>query len=124
MPPFTPSPVVRIPMSDLPMETDVQTVQTLLQEGSGFLFLDCREQAEYATARIEGATLLPMSEIQTRVGELDGQQECHVVIHCHHGGRSLQVAHWLRQQGYTQAQSMAGGIDLWSQLIDASIPRY
>jgi rhodanese-related sulfurtransferase len=46
------------------------------------------------------------------------------VVHCHHGGRSLRVAHWLREQGFANAQSMAGGIDRWSQEIDPSVPRY
>jgi len=43
---------------------------------------------------------------------------------CHHGQRSLSVAMWLRGQGFEQAQSLAGGIDAWSRLIDAAVPRY
>jgi rhodanese-related sulfurtransferase len=65
-----------------------------------------------------------MSEIQERIGELDGRQNDRIVIHCHHGGRSLQVAHWMRQQGYSNAQSMAGGIDLWAQEIEPGMTRY
>ena len=111
-------------MSDLPIETDVEQVQQLLADEADFLLLDCREPAEYETAHIEGATLVPMSQIQARLKELESHKERHVVVHCHHGGRSLQVAQWLRLQGFEQSQSMAGGIDIWAVKIDPSVPRY
>mgnify|MGYP001484264779 CR=1 FL=1 len=107
-----------------PLEIDCATVQTLLDDGTEFLFLDCREADEYATARIEGTVLLPMSELTERVAELTPHQSRLVVVHCHHGGRSLRVARWLRTQGFEEAVSLAGGIDLWSQTIDPQIPRY
>jgi rhodanese-related sulfurtransferase len=31
---------------------------------------------------------------------------------------------WLREQGFEKAQSLAGGIDHWSRVIDPSVPRY
>lgn len=106
------------------LETDCQTVHTRLAAGDDLLLLDCREQDEFETARIQGATLVPMSELATRVGELDAHKTRDVVVYCHHGGRSLRVAMWLRQQGFPRAVSMAGGIDQWSQQIDPAIPRY
>ena len=106
------------------LEIDTQSVKTMLDDGADFLLLDCREQDEYDTSQIDGALLLPMSEMQERVGELDEHKDRQVVVHCHHGGRSLRVAMWLRGQGFTQAVSMAGGIDEWSQVIDPSVPRY
>jgi len=48
----------------------------------------------------------------------------HIVVLCHHGQRSLSVAMWLRGQGFERAQSLAGGIDAWSRVIDPSVPRY
>lgn len=107
-----------------PMEVDCQTVKQKLDNGEEFLFLDCREQNEYDLVRIEGASLLPMSEIQERVGELDEHRGREIVVHCHHGGRSLQVAGWLTQRGFSNVKSLAGGIDLWAQVIDPSLPRY
>ncbi len=111
-------------MSELGLEISVSETKQLLDSGADFYFLDCREQDEWDYVKIEGAELLPMSEIQARVGELEPQKDRRVVIHCHHGGRSLQVAQWLRKQGFAEAQSMAGGIDVWSQDIDDSKPRY
>lgn len=111
-------------MPELPLEISCQAVKAKLDAGDGFLLLDCRENDEYAVARIAGARLLPMSEIQARRDELTGERERPIVVHCHHGGRSLQVARWLRQQGFPQVQSMAGGIDRWSLEIDSAVPRY
>lgn len=106
------------------IEIDCQNVKSKLDSDDSFLLLDCREQNEWDHVRIDGATLVPMSEIQERVGELDAHRDGEVIVYCHHGGRSLQVANWLRQQGFSQAQSMAGGIDVWAQEIEPGLPRY
>ena len=106
-----------------PIEIDCASVQQALGQAS-CLLLDCREQDEYDLARIEGATLLPMSEIQDRLAELEPHRDRHLLVYCHHGMRSLQVAQWLRSQGFPTVQSMSGGIDAWSQLIDPTVPRY
>ena len=108
----------------LPLEIDVAGVHGLIEQDEPMLLLDCREQPEYDTVHIHGSTLLPMSEIQDRAGELAEHQGARVVVYCHHGGRSLQVATWLRQQGFELAQSMSGGIDQWSLDIDPNLPRY
>jgi rhodanese-related sulfurtransferase len=108
----------------LPIDIDVLSVQQLRQSGTDFLLLDCRKPEEYAAARIEGSTLIPMQEIQQRVGEISDDLNRHIVVHCHHGGRSLRVTHWLREQGFPNVQNMAGGIDAWSLEVDPSVPRY
>jgi len=108
-----------------PLEIDCRTVaDKLKQPDEGFVLLDCREQDEYDLVRIAGAQLLPMSQLAARAAELEPYRDKQLVVHCHHGGRSLQVAAWLRKQGYAKAQSMAGGIDQWSTEIDPSLPRY
>ena len=67
----------------------------------------------------------PLVPVSARTGEgLEPLREAHVVVHCHHGGRSLQVAQWLRRQGFGRVQNMTGGIDAWSREIDAGVPRY
>ena len=108
----------------LPMEISCQEVKSKFDSGESFVLLDCRELDEYQTAHIPQATFLPMSEIQSRIAELNAHRESNLVVHCHHGGRSLKVAAWLRQQGFQKAQSMRGGIDQWSTDIDRTIPRY
>ena len=110
--------------SAAPLEVTVQHVQALRDSEADFLLLDCRERDEYETARIDGSVLIPMSEIAQRAEELAPHKDRNIVVHCHHGGRSMRVTQWLREQGYTQAQNMAGGIDAWSLQIDSAVPRY
>lgn len=107
-----------------PMEVDCGTVRARRQAGEQFLFLDCREQSEYDLVHIDGTVLIPMSQLTTRIAELEPYREASIVIHCHHGGRSLRVANWLRQQGFSQAVSLAGGIDQWATEIEPGMARY
>lgn len=108
----------------LPLEISTREVQQLRQQGADLLLMDCREADEYDIARIDGAMLVPLSELRHRVAELEPHCNRRIIVHCHHGGRSLQVAEALRQHGFEKIQSMAGGIDEWSQEVDPSIPRY
>jgi len=109
---------------ELPLEIDVHAVAESLRRGDDFLLLDVREPSEHAMAKIDGSVLLPMSELAGRAGELDSHQNRLIVVHCHHGGRSLQVTHALRASGFDRVQNMAGGIDQWSLQVDTSVPRY
>ncbi|MCA9042515.1 MAG: rhodanese [Planctomycetaceae bacterium] len=112
-------------MSDsTPLEMTCEQVKAKLDNKDDFLLLDCREEDEYRTVHIDGATLIPMSVVQERVGELETNKEGEIVVYCHHGGRSLRVTMWLRQQGFAKAINMSGGIDEWAQKIDPSLPRY
>lgn len=110
--------------SELPLEVDVQTVAKMQQSEDSFVLLDVREQQEFDTARIGGSRLIPMSELRERVQELEDCRDQRIVVHCHHGMRSLQVTQAMRQAGFSQTQSMAGGIDQWSIEIDDAVPRY
>ena len=109
-----------------PIEIDVQATSQLLQQHSNedFLLLDCREPDEHETCRIEGSKLIPMRSIPDRLAELESWKDRPLVVHCHHGSRSMRVVQFLRENGFPQAQNMAGGIDVWSQQIDGGVPRY
>ncbi len=108
----------------LPLEIDVLSVKQMLDRGERFVLLDCREADEVATASIAGSLHIPMREIPARLAELDDAKAGRLVVHCHHGGRSQRVTHFLRQQGFTQAQNMSGGIQAWSEHVDPSVPQY
>ncbi len=92
--------------------------------------LDVREPWEVQTASVseDGFTLLriPMREVPARVEQLKqelapGQP---VACLCHHGMRSLQVANYLEQNGFTQVVNLQGGIDAWSKQRDPAVPLY
>jgi rhodanese-related sulfurtransferase len=104
-------------------EITAEEVKRKLDQGEEFILLDVREPWEFETASMSGAKLIPMGDIPSRAHqELDPDD--HIVVVCHHGVRSMNVTAWLRQQGYEKAQSMRGGIDVWSRQIDPSVPVY
>ena len=103
------------------MMIEPKVLVELLKQTGKLLLLDCREPWEHQTARIEGSTLIPMKEIPGRLHEIP--QDRQVIVYCHAGMRSLDVASWLRKQG-VDAQSLSGGIDRWSREIDPKVPRY
>ena len=90
------------------------------------LLLDVREPWELQTACVQedGFELLriPMREVPARLAELDPARP--IACLCHHGMRSLQVANYLTQNGFTEVVNLQGGIDAWSQEVDPSVPCY
>ncbi|MEX2213364.1 MAG: rhodanese-like domain-containing protein [Phycisphaeraceae bacterium] len=105
-------------------EMSPRQVKAMLDAGEDFVLLDCRTPPEFDHCRIEGAIFLPLQEVGRRLAELEPACEKKIVIHCHHGMRSLQMASFLRQRGFSDVTSMAGGIDLWSMDIDPGVARY
>jgi rhodanese-related sulfurtransferase len=107
------------------MEVSPQEVKARLDAGEKLALIDVREPQEFATARIEGGELIPMRTVPAELQRLDAlSDEGTLIVYCHHGVRSLNVVNWLRQQGVEACQSMAGGIEAWSVLVDSSVPRY
>ena len=89
---------------------------------SQLVVLDVREPDEIAVARLEEAKWIPLREIPQRLGEIPRDRP--VVVMCHRGGRSRQVAAYLLANGYAEVFNLAGGIDAWAQDVDRSLPRY
>jgi rhodanese-related sulfurtransferase len=109
----------------LPLEIPPQEVQRRLQTGEKLTLIDVREPHEFQLARIEGAELVTMRNVPAELSRLDAHaDDAPLIVFCHHGVRSLNVVHWLREQGVEACQSMAGGIDRWSLEIDTGVPRY
>lgn len=110
----------------LPIEISPEESARLVAgaDGPPAVLLDCRTPEEHAIARIAGAILVPMPEIPERLAEFEEWRSRTIVVHCHHGMRSLRVAQWLRERGFPAVTSMRGGIDAWSATIDPSVPVY
>jgi len=105
-------------------ETTAQELAAARKRGEELLLLDVREPSEHARAKIEGAKLVPLGQLETRAKELEAWRHKRIVIHCHHGGRSARACALLREQGFEHVENLAGGIDAWSQSVDPSVPRY
>ncbi len=84
--------------------------------------VDVREPAEHDTARIQGATLIPLRTLPQHVASLPREHE--IILLCHHGMRSEMAGNFLLAQGFPRVSHMVGGIDAWSRDVDASVPLY
>jgi rhodanese-related sulfurtransferase len=109
----------------LALEISCVEVKRRLDAGEKLHLIDVREPQEHAIARIEGADLIPMRSVPGELQTLEARADtAPLIVFCHHGVRSLNVVNWLRQQGLDECQSMTGGIDDWSLVVDAAVPRY
>ena len=107
-------------------EITPREVKTKLdQKASNFVLIDVREPNEYdITHIVDKEKLFPRAAWTQIAAKLKGHENDEVAIHCKSGGRSLQVAQILRQQGIKNAKSMAGGILLWNRDVNAGGPQY
>ena len=84
--------------------------------------VDVREDWERAIAHVPGSVHIPMGQLPDRLAELPHDRP--IALLCHHGSRSLQVARWLQQQGWTALVNVDGGIHAWAATVDREIPQY
>lgn len=79
------------------------------------LILDVREAAEYAFGHMEGATSIPMGELEARMMELDKEQEIYVI--CRTGQRSDLAAQLLANNGFKKVYNVLPGMNAWNGKI-------
>lgn len=113
-----------LPSPEHTNELDVHQCRELMLGDNPPLLIDCRELNEYSFCRIEGATLVPLSNFAGTAEAEFPTADTPAIIYCHHGVRSLNAVFYLRDKGFTHTYSMRGGIDHWSLDVDPSVPRY
>jgi len=86
------------------------------------LLLDVRETWEYELCHLAGSLSMPMGTVPARLNELDVSAA--VVVICHHGVRSMQVAMFLAQNGFSSLYNLAGGINAWAHDVDLAMCKY
>lgn len=84
--------------------------------------IDVREPHEWDICHIEGATLIPLGQIQNRLSEISGDDE--VIVYCKMGGRSKKAYKILQDNGFGALKNLRGGIRAWSEEVDPDIPTY
>lgn len=99
----------------LPAEVSVADAAKMRE--SGAFVLDVREQDEWDTVHIPGAHLIPLGQLPDRLNELPQDQE--IVVVCRSGNRSATGRDILKDAGFSQVTSMAGGMNEWQA---ASLP--
>lgn len=82
-----------------------------------FIFIDVRTPAEYAEGHVDGAKLIPVQELEKRLGEVPKDKR--VYLYCHSGKRSASAAHILVKAGFNNIENVEGGITAWK---DAGYP--
>ncbi|PSB20473.1 molybdenum cofactor biosynthesis protein MoeB [filamentous cyanobacterium CCP2] len=108
-------------------EITVQQLKELLDSGAkDYVLLDVRNPNEYEIARIPGAVLVPLPDIENgdgvnKVKELVNGHK--LVVHCKMGGRSAKAISLLKESGI-DGINVKGGINAWSQEVDPSVPQY
>ena len=105
-------------------EVTPREVKAMLDRKEDFVFIDCRLPTEHQITHIEGAKLIPLQQLAQRFDEIKDKHAEKVVVHCRTGGRSLQFAQALRQAGFKDVKSMAGGILLWNKDVNPGGPQY
>ncbi|MFN7412571.1 MAG: molybdopterin-synthase adenylyltransferase MoeB [Dolichospermum sp.] len=108
-------------------EMTVKELKALLDSGAkDFVLLDVRNPHEYQIAKIPGSVLVPLPDIENGDGVakvkdlLNGYR---LIAHCKLGGRSAKALAILKEAGIT-GTNVKGGINAWSQEVDASVPQY
>ncbi len=109
--------------ANLEKDLEISPAETaeLLKQGA-IKLLDVRTPQEYQIAHVEGSVLVDQSLAQEIINTWS--PDTPIVTMCHHGMRSLDAAAYLRGHGFKNTRSMRGGIDAWSNTVDASVPRY
>jgi len=105
-----------------PLEVDIAQAKQILENDPEAVLVDVREPFELDICRIAGSVAIPMGTIPQNLGQLPRDQT--ILVQCHHGGRSLQVTEYLRQQGFSRVSNVAGGIDAWAEHFDPTMQRY
>jgi len=86
------------------------------------LLLDVREAWEFEHCHLADSLHIPMHVVPARCEELNPERD--IVVICHHGGRSMQVAMFLERRGYGAVHNLSGGVDAWATDVDPSLRRY
>ena len=94
-------------------EISVEELKARRDRGENPLVLDVREDWELQLARIPGVVHVPMNQVPARLAEF--ARDAETIVMCHAGGRSMRVAQFLSNQGFTNVANLAGGIAAWSR---------
>lgn len=107
---------------DQKMQITAKAAAELLKKDKNVKLIDVRTEEEYGMAKIPGAMLVASEETVQQIMGLP--KDTPIIVHCHHGMRSMDAASYLIGHGFKNVKSMTGGIDAWSQDVDPSVPRY
>src|SRR3989338_10748115 len=104
------------------LSISVKKLNNMILDREKFYLIDVREKDEYNIAKVTGSVLIPILDIREKLIRFKLTDV--IVLYCHTGNRSLEVAIHLAWLGFINVVDLDGGIDTWSNQIDSKIPRY
>lgn len=104
-------------------EINVNDLNERIQSGEKINLIDVREQHEYDLVNLDGI-LIPLGQLESRLGEIDHLKDEEIIIHCRSGARSAEACKIMMKKGFKNPKNLVGGINRWSMLIDPSMPIY
>ena len=107
---------------ECPIEVSVEEAQSLLESEWPTYLLDVREPFEREICTIEGSVNIPMRQVAAVLDTLPRDQR--ILVHCHHGARSMRVVNFLRSKGFEAVSNVGGGIHAWADRIEPAMSRY
>jgi len=96
-------------------EVSVEEVEARRQRGDQFVLLDVREKDEVRTGYIDNAISVPRGFLEMQVSRQIQDPDQEVIVYCAGGVRSLLAGRVMRDMGYNNVYSMAGGITRWKE---------
>ncbi len=96
-------------------ECSVEQVHAKLARGEQFHLVDVREDHEFLKDHAKGAQHLGKGILERDIELAIPDHQAEIVLYCGGGFRSVLAADALRQMGYTNVMSMAGGIKAWRE---------
>lgn len=97
--------------------TPAQTTQMINRDNA--VILDVREMNEYSGGHIVNAIHIPLSNLKTRIGELNKYKNQKIIVSCRSGNRSSQACANLKKEGFEEVYNLSGGVMAWE---NASLP--
>jgi rhodanese-related sulfurtransferase len=95
--------------AEVPAEISIGEAHQMYEEG--VFFLDVRTQEEWDEFHAPNSTLIPLDQLESRLGELPDDEQ--IVVVCRSGNRSQVGRDTLLKNGFNQVTSMAGGLNAW-----------
>ncbi|HFE38133.1 MAG TPA: sulfurtransferase [Gammaproteobacteria bacterium] len=93
-----------------------------LEGDESLTLLDVREPWEFEICHIDGSILIPMADIPNQLERLEKKQP--LVVICHHGRRSFEIAAFLEHNGFKNLINLTGGVDAWAMEVDLDMVKY
>ena len=93
-----------------------------IKAGEDLRVIDVREPHEQEISRLEGAEMIPLGQVASRLSELDSAEE--IVLICKSGTRSARALEILISAGFKKVKNLKGGINAWAVMVDPSLPVY